>query len=427
MVDNVPVTAGVGTDIATEDVSGVHHQKVKVEFGADGAASLVDKASGLGLPVQGEAAENAATTGNPVLSGGRYDSTPRTLGDGDVGAIAIDPDGHILVREENVISTNNSSTANLANGVAFTGTGDDVSQDAAITCYIEASHDSATDGISFQFSDDNSNWDSVTLFTYTAADGARIFQLPVVAQYFRIVYTNGGTTTTHLRIQTILHVHPVNSTVHRLVENVDPDRPAELVKAALIAQQAGTGDFVPVQSSASGNLKVDVEENVAGSAGDVAHDAADSGNPVKVGGRATNSIEGRTQVANNDRTDILADLNGVLIVREHTTLEEIIIGRTTNTDGASTALTNFTAGGADVHNYLTSISLANSSATDITVDLRSGTGGAVLYTIPVPAGGGVVQNFPVPLKFLANTAVAFDGSAAVTTLTISAIGFQAQG
>jgi hypothetical protein len=43
-------------------------------------------------------------------------------------------------------------------------------------------------------------------------------------------------------------------------------------------------------------------------AGDIAHDAADSGNPVKVGAKAANALP--TAVANNDRTNNISDLWG---------------------------------------------------------------------------------------------------------------------
>lgn len=39
MADNIAVTQGSGTSIATDDVGGVHHQVVKVEFGKDGKAA----------------------------------------------------------------------------------------------------------------------------------------------------------------------------------------------------------------------------------------------------------------------------------------------------------------------------------------------------------------------------------------------------
>jgi hypothetical protein len=49
--------------------------------------------------VQGDAAEDAPVSGNPVLTGGRYDATGRSLDDGDVGAIAVYPDGSVFTKE----------------------------------------------------------------------------------------------------------------------------------------------------------------------------------------------------------------------------------------------------------------------------------------------------------------------------------------
>ena len=54
-----------------------------------------------------------------------------------------------------------------------------------------------------------------------------------------------------------------------------------------------------------------VKVTVDASTLDVAHDAADSGNPVKVGARAINAFP--TAVANNDRTNNIADLFGRLL------------------------------------------------------------------------------------------------------------------
>ena len=186
---------------------------------------------------------------------------------------------------------------------------------------------------------------------------------------------------------------------------------------------------LPAGTNAIGKLAANdgVDIGDVGAEGTVAHDAADSGAPVKVGARATNSVEGQTQVAQSDRTDILADLNGVVITRPYTTQEEIISERVSNTDGAATALTTFDAGGAGVHNYVTTIIVHNSSATDGYIDIRDGVAGAVLMTIPLPTLGGAVINLPVPLKGSANTALAFDVSAALTTVYLSLVGYQGQG
>jgi hypothetical protein len=48
MTDNVPITAGVGTNVATDDVSGAHYQRVKLVDGTDGGTTpAVIDANGL--------------------------------------------------------------------------------------------------------------------------------------------------------------------------------------------------------------------------------------------------------------------------------------------------------------------------------------------------------------------------------------------
>ena len=49
------------------------------------------------IEIVGDVAENANAAGNPVLIGGRYDSSARTLGNTDVGALALNASGHVLI------------------------------------------------------------------------------------------------------------------------------------------------------------------------------------------------------------------------------------------------------------------------------------------------------------------------------------------
>ena len=39
MSDNLPITVGVGTDVSTDDIAGVHVQRVKVQHGVNGSAT----------------------------------------------------------------------------------------------------------------------------------------------------------------------------------------------------------------------------------------------------------------------------------------------------------------------------------------------------------------------------------------------------
>ncbi len=266
MADNVTLNAGSGGDtIAADDVGpGVKHQLVKIEYGTDGVATMVNGSNPLPVDVSDSATRDLGKVDIAAFDV-ELPAGTQNIGDVDVATIAAGDNNIgnvdiVTTPQDNVVSTNNSTTSTLGISGVYTGTGDDVAAYASVSVMLDASHDSATDGMTFQFSTDNTNWDDTYPFTYTAADGARRFQFPVTGQYFRIVYTNGGTGQTHFRVQTILHGQSIQSTIHRMSSNVDPDRSAQLVKSCILAQQVGTGDFIPVQSTAAGNFKIAIEE-----------------------------------------------------------------------------------------------------------------------------------------------------------------------
>ena len=73
MADNVAITAGSGTSVATDDVGGIHYQRVKVAVGADGSAT--DVSSAAPLPVGGLVTRVATEFTRPA------DTTAYTAGD----------------------------------------------------------------------------------------------------------------------------------------------------------------------------------------------------------------------------------------------------------------------------------------------------------------------------------------------------------
>jgi len=156
----------------------------------------------------------------------------------------------------------------------------------------------------------------------------------------------------------------------------------------------------------------------------VAHDAADSGNPHKVGAKATTALSGLALVSDADRTDLRAGIDGVMLVRDHCNLEDIVSGVASITDGSSTSVV--AAAGLGIKQYVTSVTISNSSATDVTVDIRDGAAGTVKWTFPVPQTGGVTHTFNPPLPFSANTAICADPSASANTVTVSILGFKSK-
>lgn len=156
--------------------------------------------------------------------------------------------------------------------------------------------------------------------------------------------------------------------------------------------------------------------------GTVAHDAADSGAPVKVGAKAKTALSGVTLVSSDDRTDLFADLDGVQITRPNSAIGDYVNGNASNTDGTSTQV--IAAGASGVKHYITDVTITNTSATNIYVELKDGT--TVKWTFPVPANGGVTHRFGTPLGGTAATAWNFDPSTAATTVYCSASGFKSK-
>lgn len=131
----------------------------------------------------------------------------------------------------------------------------------------------------------------------------------------------------------------------------------------------------------------------------VAHDGADSGNPHKMGARATN-VDISAVSATNDRTDLVATLTGKLIVQPYSNPENFVSGAITTAMTGTTSTSLIAAPAAGLRNYITQVTVSNAHATVGTdMILQDGSGGTTLYTIPAAAVyGGAAISFPVPLR-----------------------------
>ena len=154
--------------------------------------------------------------------------------------------------------------------------------------------------------------------------------------------------------------------------------------------------------------------------GAVAHDAADSGNPVKVGFKAY-AFDGtapQTAAAEADRVNGISDLQGIQYVQiSHPFFWHV------SADYAS-AQTNTSvkaAPGAGLALYITDISISN-GATAGNITLLDGSGGTVLYELYPAINGGAVLNLRNPIKLTANTALVIT-STTVTTHSVFVAGF----
>lgn len=157
-----------------------------------------------------------------------------------------------------------------------------------------------------------------------------------------------------------------------------------------------------------------------GIAGDVAHDGADSGNPVKMGAvaRQTNP----TAVADGDRVNVFADDLGRQVMAPFAPRDRIVKGARISLT-STTETTLIAAGAAGVFRDLVWVELTNESATQVRADIRDATGGTVQFSITLAASaGGVTMALPVvwPQATAANNwTVQLSG--AVTTVYASAL------
>ena len=430
---NLNVTAELGaTDNAVLDA--IAASLATLDNVVAGNEAQVDVVSMPTVTVAGAAAEDAAASGNPVLVGGRYDSSARTLETGDVGALALNASGQLLVEIAAGAGSGGTSAADDADftdgTTSFTPIGGvyestpstvtdgdmgmaGITSDRALKVHVAGITGSQTDDAAFTPASGTVSviGGIVTADSVDSGDAGAIAMTTARAMHVAVQSIAAGD-------NNIGNVDVV--TLPALAAGTNNIGDVDILSIAAGDNNIGNVDIVTMP-----NVTLAAGTNTNEVVGDVAHDAAAAGNPVQTGGYATNNIEGVTQVAAGDLTRQVHDLNGVQVMRPHTTLEEIQTVRTTNTDGASTSL--IAAAGAGVHNYVTHVTIWNSSSTDGFVDFRDGTAGSVIHTFPAPQTGGCTVAFNPPLKFGDNTAVAYDVSGAISTIYISAIYFQAQG
>ncbi len=159
--------------------------------------------------------------------------------------------------------------------------------------------------------------------------------------------------------------------------------------------------------------------------GELAHDAADSGNPLKIGGVARSSEQ--AVVANADRVQAAFDLVGKQIILPYANPENFVSGAITTAMTSTTSTSLVAAPGSGLRNYITTIIVSNAHATVGTdVIIQDGSGGTTLLTIPAASAyGGAVVTLPTPLRQpTTNTALFCANVTTGASTKVSAIGYK---
>lgn len=373
MADNVAITAGVGTPVATDDVSTVHYQRVKLTDGTADSTTAIKSGGGV-----------------------EADSLRVTIASDSTGVLSVDDNGASLTVDGTVTAnagTNLNTSAlalesggNLATIVTSLSVMDDWDNTASDGASVsgDTAHDAVDAGEPVKIG----GYAKAAAPTDVNADADR-----VNAWFLR----NGAIATVVTAAGALIAGDAANGL------DVDVTR-----MSALVAGTANIGDVdvltVPADpfgvnadaASASGSISAKLRQiatNGLPVAGDIAHDGVDSGNPIKVGMRALAHGTNPTAVAAADRTDWLANRAGVpfvigghpnIVTIKHTTITTAVTDAAIITIGASLKIvvTAFT------------ITLDNASTVFPTVLMGFGatntptTTGVIAAHGGVPAGGG---------------------------------------
>ena len=279
-------------------------------------------------PIEGDMAHNEVDSGNPLKIGGKgVNTTPTAVANGDRVDAFFDLRGfqHTRIQGDQIEGTAVTATqpvliagdggTNIKN-MAVDATTGDVQVDVTNTVTV---------------SDDGSFTTEVTQAT---------------AANLNCTEANSGAIASS--------VATVASNTTGLSGTVGVDGVAGPAFALSVAGTESGGTMQELRVDADGHLQVDalslpdVTQSTASSlnaqvVGNVAHDAADSGNPVKVGAYAhdyepdTDGEIGRTAVAEADRADVVTNLKGEVVTAVNARYHEWSNVSTTYNDTTTTA------------------------------------------------------------------------------------------
>jgi hypothetical protein len=371
-VDNgnpVPISDAGGTltiDNATLAVvgGGAEATALRVTIANDSTGVVSVDDGGTALEVQGDAAENDPVAGNPVLVGGRYDSVGRTLGDGDVGAIALDPDGAVHISDGgNAITIDNTTLSVVGGGAEATALRVTIANDSTGVLSVDdnngsltvdqGTHDNLQCNANMQVGDaDVANGNPVPV---SDAGGTLTIDNATLS------VTGGGAEATALR--------------------------------------------VTIANDSTGLVSVDDGGTALEVQGDAANDAAVAGNPVLMGGYYNGTIASGDEVDDGDAVRVLCDLVGG-IVRGYHPGAWVEDG---NWAAAQTDTTVRAAPGAGLALYVTDIIFSTDTAMNFFLESGATT---IVPQIYCAANGGWSGHFQTPIRWPTATAITITSSAA---------------
>lgn len=392
MADNILVSPGTGATIAADDIGGVLHQRVKLSQGADGAATDVSSASPLNVTL----ANTGANATPIVVDMGANNDVSLNAGTNYVGKVRLTDgttDGEVVplagynAQAVAIVDGSGAQITSFGGGVQYTEGDTDASITGTATMMEVAANTlqpiqgTVADGLLVNLGANN----DVTV-TGTVTVGSHAV---TNAGTFAVQSTNQANSGVDIGDVTINNASGASA-----VNIQDGGNSITVDGTFWQATQPVSGTVTA--NAGTGTMAVSMATNTP--LGTVAHDSADSGAPIKTGGRAVSAEI--TPVTTGDRTDSIHDLAGKQIVLPYANNENFVSGAITTAMTGTTSTSLVAAPAAGLRNYITTIIVSNAHATVGTdVIIQDGSGGTTLMTIPAAAVyGGAVINLPVPLR-----------------------------
>jgi len=461
MADNTTLNLGVGGDVvATDDIGGIKHQQVKVEWGIDGTATPVSAANPMPVVQTGTlnvgtvtavtAITNALPAGAAVI--GQVTANAGT--NLNTSTLALESGGNVAgIRTsveliDDAVATLGTTTYTEATtkGIVIGGVRRDANTTLVNTTNEVAPIQLSALGAVKVAITEGAGSGGTALADAAAFTRATTSITPIggVVETSAPTVTNGNASVISLTPGGAVRVAVASGAVLGVVEDAAASGTAEGILSVVVRDDALAtltpvdGDYTSQRVNARGATWVALDSTAAqtvtlaaGTAtnevvGDAAHDAAIAGNPVRVAGRGMSADY--TAVATGDTTDILTSLLGKIVVQPYA-----LPGATWSSAAASGGIVNTTgvtakaAAGASIRNYVTHAQVINGHATVSTdVQIRDGAAGTVLHRgFAQAAGGGFTCKFDPPLRGTANTLIEIACGTTGSAVYINLQGFAA--
>ncbi len=383
---NIQITEGTGKTIATESISSVEYQKVKL---IDSTASSTTGTGVAANPLQVSLA-NTAANGTAIKVDGSAVTQPVSLTSTTItGTVAATQSGTWTVQPGNTANT----TAWKVDGSAVT---QPVS--GSLTTVSTVTNLAQMNGVAISLNTGvrDTGTQRVTIATndvVPVSDNSGSLTVDYAT-------TGSGTATGALRVELPTNGTGVIATVGAVtaITNALPAGSALIGKVGLDQTTPGTTNAVSLAQIGGTTI---LNGGVAGSqsiGGTVATNVAINANPLNLGAQAVSSENSAVTTAR--QVQLVADLVGKLIVLPYSNPENFVSGAITSAMTGTTTTSLIAAPASGLRNYITQITVSNSHATVGTdVIIQDGSGGTTLYTIPAAAVyGGASITFPTPLR-----------------------------